>query len=187
MKNRTYIFLIFLLVALIQLYAPASMIFSSERILSEGETIKLKLRPIDPTDPFRGKYIILNYEDRTLESDSVSEYTSEKNVYLTFKQDSLGYSVPFQLHHELPNNQAALKVNVYTYSSVNEKEEVQINYPHDRFYMEESKAKPAEDLVRKVLQEDQKDCYVLLKVLDGEGVIENVYIGDLPLTSALEE
>ena len=63
-----HIFLIFLAVVLVQLVVPAKMIFDKEVILKTGTIYKFKTQPIDPSDPFRGKYVTLNYELNTAES-----------------------------------------------------------------------------------------------------------------------
>ena len=57
-----YIFIIFIVVGLVQLFVPANMILNEETILKSGTVYKFKTRPVDPNDPFKGKYINLNYQ-----------------------------------------------------------------------------------------------------------------------------
>ncbi|HUR30287.1 MAG TPA: GDYXXLXY domain-containing protein, partial [Saprospiraceae bacterium] len=52
----------FAIMVLVQLYVPASMIMESEKVLKEGKEFKFKTAPVDPTDPFRGKYVELNFD-----------------------------------------------------------------------------------------------------------------------------
>ena len=50
-----------------------------------GQTIVLALRPVDPFDPFRGQYIILNYEISNI---PLADGAREGNaVYVTLKED----------------------------------------------------------------------------------------------------
>lgn len=46
----------------IQLAIPGYMIFEQNQILTEGTAYKFKTRPIDPYDPFRGRYVTLAFE-----------------------------------------------------------------------------------------------------------------------------
>ena len=47
---------------MVHLYVPAKMIFNKEAVLAQGKDYRFKTAPIDPYDPFRGKYIDLYYE-----------------------------------------------------------------------------------------------------------------------------
>tara|TARA_R110002049_G_scaffold99113_3_gene241664 strand:+ start:5105 stop:5482 length:378 start_codon:yes stop_codon:yes gene_type:complete len=86
-----YIFIIFLLVAAIQLFIPAQMILNQETILKTGTAYKFKTQPVDPSDPFKGKYINLNYKiDSFKTNDSLWERNEPIYVYLI--TDSLGFA-----------------------------------------------------------------------------------------------
>ncbi|MFT6335526.1 MAG: putative membrane-anchored protein [Halioglobus sp.] len=47
---------------LAQLYVPAKMIWNSESTIKDGKAYKFKTQPVDPYDPFRGKFIDLRYD-----------------------------------------------------------------------------------------------------------------------------
>ena len=66
MKNKNIIIILFLLVALAQLFVPAQMIYNQEDILDTGKLVKFQCEPIDPNDPFRGKYITLNFKENRI-------------------------------------------------------------------------------------------------------------------------
>jgi uncharacterized membrane-anchored protein len=53
---------LFALTCLAQWFVPAQMIYDQEQVLREGKTYHFKTAPIDPSDPFRGKYITLSFE-----------------------------------------------------------------------------------------------------------------------------
>ncbi|MBD3630845.1 GDYXXLXY domain-containing protein [Cyclobacterium sp.] len=59
MANKKIVLPVFVLIALLQLYLPAKMILDREDILHKGKEYKFKTQPIDPNDPFRGKFIAL--------------------------------------------------------------------------------------------------------------------------------
>ena len=62
MLNKRYLFAGFILVALLQLFVPANMIWQEEGTIQEGTEFHFKVAPVDPNDPFRGKYISLAFE-----------------------------------------------------------------------------------------------------------------------------
>lgn len=63
MKNKKILFILFITVVIAQLFIPVKIILNKEDILKTGTAFKFKTAPIDPTDPFRGEYIILNFDE----------------------------------------------------------------------------------------------------------------------------
>lgn len=56
-----------LLVVAIQTVALAYMIVDRQAMLNAAQTVTLKVVPVDPTDMFRGDYVILRYDISTLD------------------------------------------------------------------------------------------------------------------------
>ena len=54
--------LVFLALVAAQLILPLGMIGVNELALATGTKVTLLSEPIDPLDPFRGRYVALNYE-----------------------------------------------------------------------------------------------------------------------------
>jgi uncharacterized membrane-anchored protein len=86
---------IFLVAILILVGTLSFIIYTQESIVTKGNTIILKTRPVDPRDLFRGEYVILRYE---IENDEMinlffpqprrlNEY---REIYLLLERDSLG-------------------------------------------------------------------------------------------------
>ena len=59
--NWRMIFFGLLIVA--QVAVPLQMIQQRETVLREGELFRFKTEPIDPADPFQGRYVWLQIED----------------------------------------------------------------------------------------------------------------------------
>ncbi|WP_272024069.1 GDYXXLXY domain-containing protein [Olleya namhaensis] len=86
-----YLFILFVVLASIQLSVPAAMVFKNQSVLNSGTAYKFKTRPIDPTDPFRGKYITLSFDmNNAVTTDALWQNGSDIYVYLN--TDSLGYA-----------------------------------------------------------------------------------------------
>ena len=52
---------LFVLLALLQLSFPGKLVFDSNKVLWLGTELKFETRPVDPADPFRGRYVALNF------------------------------------------------------------------------------------------------------------------------------
>ena len=89
--KKKHILILFAIVALIQLFVPLQMIFGKENIINNGTKYKFKTRPVDPTDPYRGKYITLNYKETSFKTKDTSWFTND-DIYVKIKTDSLGFA-----------------------------------------------------------------------------------------------
>ena len=181
--RRRFVILIFIGVVLIQLFIPAQMIFDQEDILSNGTPYKFKTLPIDPNDPFRGKYITLSYDIDSYETDMTS-WNRKENVYVYLERDSLGFA-KIKSISKLPGDSKSDFVIAKSpwYSPYDST--LNFDYEFDRFYMEEFKAKPAEDLVRR--REDSLKTHALVYVKNGKGLVKDVFINDIPISKYIEQ
>ncbi|NMM47900.1 GDYXXLXY domain-containing protein [Marinigracilibium pacificum] len=188
MTKNKIIFIIFIIVALIQLYVPASMIIDREKVLEKGVVLKIKTRPIDPTDPFRGKYIDLRYEANSIEVDSTESWIYGTDIYVVMKPDSDGFSIPAEVSKTKPDTDSPyFKAKVDGYYHYDGPPKIDIIYPFDRFYMEESKAYEAELAYRDAQWDTSQVSYAIVKVLDGQAVLQDVIIGDESIKKIVEE
>ena len=189
--KKTYLIIAFCIVAVIQLFVPAQMIFEQEQVLTKGRVYKFKTRPIDPNDPFRGKYVTLNYDIRSFKTKD-STWQRGDDVYVYIK-DSLGFATldtiaKYQLNRQtdyvVAEAQYFYKRTVYN----NRPARLTFDLPFDRFYMEESKAKPAEDAIREARFDSViKNVYSVVYVKDGKSVLEDVVIDGVPILEYIKK
>ncbi|WP_350284296.1 GDYXXLXY domain-containing protein [uncultured Croceitalea sp.] len=181
MRNILTAFL-FILFA-VQLFVPAQMIYQQEDTLVTGTAYKFKTRPIDPTDPFRGKYITLNYELNSFQTnEDWNDYTGNVFVYLT--TDTEGFASVETVSKTLLDNENDY---VIAESNYNYTKTVNFNLPFNRFYMNENKAYAAEVSVQNAQRDSIKTCYGLVYVKDGTAVLDNVFIDDMPIQQFVTE
>ena len=181
-----YIFIIFIIVALAQLFIPAKMILDQEDILKSGTVYKFKTQPIDPSDLFRGKYITLNYDINSAESND-SLWYSKGDVYVYLEKDNLGFAELYKVRNELldiENDYVIAEVGWYDRNT----QKVNFNLPFNRFYMEEGKAKPAEDAYKKAQSDSLPNTiYGLVYIKDGKAVLNDVIVNDVSIAKYVEE
>jgi len=188
--KKSYLIIAFCIVALIQLFVPAQMIFNQEEVLDKGRAYKFKTRPIDPNDPFRGKYITLNYDIRSFTTTD-STWQRGDDVYVYIK-DSLGFAALDTIAKQKLDRETDFVVAEarYFYKRKfynNQSSRLTFDLPFNRFYMEESKAKPAEDAVR-VTRFDSviKNVYGVVYIKDGASVLKDVVIDGVPIADYIE-
>ncbi len=179
----------FALMVLAQWIVPIKTILDSEAVLKEGQVYRFKTRPIDPSDPFRGKYVTLNYEAERFETDTASGFSEDQSVYAVLKEDQNGYSTIKQLYSDLPEGEEHfLKTTVrYVWNESSDRQVVQLNFPFNRFYVEESKASDAEQAYWNAQQDSTRVSYAVIRIKNGQGMLENVMIDDRPILEIVRE
>jgi Uncharacterized membrane-anchored protein len=184
MFNKKILFPIFLLIAFVQLYVPAKMVLDREDVLNKGTEYKFKSRPIDPTDLFREKYITLSYEENRVEVPNDRDWMRGEIVYVYLTTDSAGFAKIKSVSKEkLNNNQDYLKtkINYVSDRGPTKLTILTIDYPFNRYYMEESKAYEAEKAYRRSGRDTNQIAYSLVSIKDGEAALKEVFIDGVPI------
>ena len=183
-----YAFLIaFCVLAIIQWVIPARTMWSKNDVLEKGETFKFKTEPVDPSDPFKGKYITLNFEQTSFTDTVHRGLSGQEPVYVLLGKDSLGFAVIENLSPEEPKNtKSYVLATVYYVTKENDSLTVHLDYPFNEFYMDEYKAPKAETIYRESTRDTASTTYALVKVLRGDAVIENVFINEVPIRQLIK-
>jgi uncharacterized membrane-anchored protein len=186
MNSKKIIILAFILVALVQIYVPAKVILDRAIVLSSGKEFKFKTAPIDPTDPFRGKYITLNFNENMIEIQNKENWVRGETVFVLLVTDNIGFAKIKSVSKAKPlDSQDFLKatVNYVTHDG----SKVSIEYPFDRFYMEESKAYHAELTYRRALPDTSQVAYALVNIKNGESVLKDVMINGVSIREIVKQ
>lgn len=180
--RKTIIPLLFLLFAL-QLFVPGQMIHQQENTIKTGIAYKFKTRPIDPTDPFRGKYITLRYELNSFKTkESWKDYHGDVYVYLNKDTDGFASIAAVSKTALDSDKDYVIAKSDYHYDKT-----AHFSLPFNRFYMNENKAYDAEVSVRQTQMDTTKTCYGLVYIKDGTAVLDNVFIDDVPIQEFVME
>lgn len=182
MSAKKYLFYLFVLVALIQLYVAASVILGREKVIRHGELHRFRTAPIDPNDPFRGKYIVLDFDSTQYKPKKKVKFETGEKVYVTLNVDKEGFSWIKSVYKKEPEHETYLTATV-DYVLDWEGKEVMIAYPFDRFYMEESKAPVAERLYFRRRRNPETVAYAEVRILNGESVLTDVKIDGVSIVT----
>ena len=181
--KKTYIYLLFGLMVIAQIGASAQIIYKYEHTIASGNVYKFKTAPVDPSDPFRGKSITLNFEINSAITDDITwEY--RQKAYAYFSKDENGYAVLEAFSKELLPDTTFDYVEVEAYNYYNGK--ISFTLPFDTYYMEESKAYDAEVLYRDTNRnEAQTAVYAVVHIQNGAHVFTDVVINGISIKDAV--
>ena len=188
MNKRYLTLLLFGLLALTQLYVPAHLILDQQDVLTTGKEYKFQLAPVDPSDPFRGKYITLQYKHNSFVIPDARQWQSGELVYVVLHKDPAGFARIRQVSKEKPRGPVDyIKTRVtYVARDAELKNTLFIDYPFDRYYLEESKALPAEQAYTASLRDSSQVTYALVRIKAGNAVLQEVLIGGIPIREKIK-
>jgi uncharacterized membrane-anchored protein len=180
---KKYLLPIFILLVLVQWLVPGQLIWKKERILLTGKEFKFETEPVDPADPFRGRYISLNFKANIFTS--LENLKSGEKIYVELDKDKNGFAKIKNVTSKLPTSGADFieaTVNYVEYVTPNVTgNTIHIEYPFEEYYLDEYKAPKAEELYRSSNRDNKQKTYAIVKVLNGDAVIKDVIINDRPL------
>ena len=179
MKTKNTLVLLIAL-ALIQYFVPAKMIYDHEIILRKGEYYKFISEPIDPSDPFRGKYMTLDFKERKFRVENTSNWNNNQIIYCQLKNDSAGYAVITDVLTTPPTSGNYFEASV-DYVELGDTSYLHLDFPFRKLYVEESKAANTEIEYAKATRDTTSVAYARVAVYNGNAVISNVYINENPI------
>ena len=179
MKNKKITLLIFIMVVIAQFYVPLQMILDQEDIIITGTEFKFQTAPIDPYDPFRGKYITLFFKEREITVQNKIKWHNGETVFATLTTDKNGFAKVSSISKIKPSNSEpfiASKISVGYISSI-----LMIDFPFNRYYMNEDIAQKAEKIYQEFAIKKKNETYALVAVKNGEAVVKGVCINEISI------
>lgn len=172
-----------------QIATPAWMIADQEITLRTGSAWKFKTRPIDPYDPFRGRFVTLAFEAETIPDPEGPELDYQETVYGVLTENEEGFAEFARLLTDPPEDGSPhirAEVSWVDTWSTETQRTVHLTLPFDRFYMNERLAPEAEAAMRNRAWGDPAgggpvEAWALVRVRNGRGVIEDLFIGGKPV------
>ncbi|RDX35797.1 hypothetical protein DZA50_06055 [Kangiella sp. HD9-110m-PIT-SAG07] len=175
--------LLLLILCVVQLAVPGYMIYEQNQILSEGKVYKFKTQPIDPYDPFRGRYVTLTYKVNAEPVPSEEDLRRGEWVYALLGKDEAGFAIFTNLVTEKPvSDQNHIKLKVGWGGSEGG---YYVEVPFNRYYASEDTAPKIERAVWR--RETVDDVYAEIRVLDGKAALKELYVDELPIREFIKK
>lgn len=168
MKRKLFFFF---LLALAQLTVPLYMAYHWEDIRQTGHAYLWETQPIDPYDAFRGRYVELGFKEAKGPIADGEEIKFGQTAYASISVNREGYAYIESIAIHKPDQGDYVQVKVIQL----EDGRARVLLPFRRFYMTEDLAPLAETAYRK---SGRQNSHILVKIKDGLGVVDQLYIGD---------
>lgn len=183
--HTKFIFLLaFFVLAVIQWVIPGRIISKKTEVLEKGQSYKFQTEPVDPSNPFKGKYITLDFRENSFTDTVERRLGPNEEVYVLLSVDTSGYAIIRNVSTTEPEtNSPYVKADVSYVSRSGDSITVFIHYPFNEFYMDEFKAPKAETIYQESSRDSSDKTYALVKIWKGQAVIQDVLIND---TSIIE-
>jgi uncharacterized membrane-anchored protein len=174
---------LFALLVVAQLAVPAWMITSRERTLRDGEVYKFKTAPVDPYDPFRGRYVALGVEPNEAPLPKGANLNRNQKVFAVLDRDEEGFTKVSELSLARPEDDNYIQVKVAYVSNAS----ATLRWPFDRYYMDEHLAPKAEAAYRSNSRGENRNAHLMVRVRNGAAVLEELYIEDVPISDYIRQ
>ena len=183
MKKLQLLLIFFSVLSVFQLAVPVWMIASREMTLWDGKQFRFRTAPVDPYDVFRGRYVALQFEQNSAPVPANEKLVMNQKVYAQLVEDEHGFARIAEVTANAPsgNGYVECRVNSLTDSLV------YLQFPFDRYYMDEKLAPAAEAAYREHSRGEVQDVYVTVRVKDGNAVLEELYIEGMPIREFLRK
>jgi uncharacterized membrane-anchored protein len=175
MKTKSILIAIFILICVLQIAAPASMIYHKNQTVTTGTVFKFRTQPIDPAHPFIGRYVTLSYDQDTFRVKDVTPFIDQQTIYIELTEGIDSYVKIKNISitpYDHTTQYVKAKINYINGNTLH------IDYPFTQFYMEESKAPRAEAATNSMLRDSFYLGYAEVAVLNGDAVIQDVIINN---------
>lgn len=179
--NKKWLLSVFILVAFIQLTVPLFMAWRWEDVLQTGRRFYWETAPVDPYDAFKGRYVALGFKENTLSGVNIEQLTRGQLVYAIIDENAEGKAYISGVSMIRPDSGYYIKTKAYAVG----KDKIHVNLPFNRYYLPEEQAAQAEIVYRE--SAGKQTGVAAVRIKDGYGVVEQLYIGDKTLQEVLRQ
>lgn len=171
------------LLFLLQLAVPAGMIAGREMTLRHGQQFRFRTAPVDPYDPFRGRYVALNLDASRAPHPEGMKLKRNQKVFALLSVDEAGFAFCSDIVAERPSRGDYLTARVTWWNEG----KVNLQLPFDRYYADENLAPEIERAYRAHSRRGKQEAFITVRVRNGRGVLEELYIAELPVGEYLRQ
>lgn len=171
----------FALVCAAQIAAPASMVLEHQRTVAEGSIWKFQTAPVDPGDPFRGRYVRLRFaverEAVPMADNGVIYIAPDTRMYAELETGADGFAHLKRLQQQRPERGDYLDVFTTRMRETEPKKgehlppAAYVRLPFDRWYLPEERAPQVEADYARASRGAQANTYAEARVRAGHAAL----------------
>lgn len=181
MINKKMLLGLFIGVAILQATVPLYMAWRWENILQTGQLFYWQTAPVDPYDAFKGRYVYLGFKENKVPILDNTITGFRQKAYALVAENAEGQAFISGVTARRPEQGVYIKVDVYRSG---DEDKAYVILPFSRYYLPEDLAPAAEAAYRKSAG---KSGIAAVRIKDGYGVIEELYIEGTPLFEFLRQ
>lgn len=178
---------LFVALCLAQWSLPLAMVQRAQQTLEQGTAYRFRTAPVDPADPFRGRYVTLDFSAAQIVVPPTWRPMTGAKLYAPVAVGADGFAVLGLPQTSRPAQGDWLVVRLRWRDE--ERREARVDLPFDRYYLDEQLAPAAERLYRErnlVTPEDadadpRRPSWASVRVRGDSALIEELYIDGLPV------
>ncbi len=180
--NRRIIWILFVIGCLLQWAAPLMQISGYEKVLADGTLVSFRCQAPDPYDMLRGRFLAVRAMPDTFDLPKETLLKGGETVYAVIGTGADGTATIQSLAAEPPASGVYVKVKCGYISG----QSARIEWPFDRFYLNEKIAPKADEWYRNnVRTPDAVQAEV--RVLNGKAVLVDLKLEGRSFRRILEE
>lgn len=170
--------ILFLLIVIAQLSVPATMVIRHEYTSNKGIELKFAVIPVDPVNPYMGRYVTMQFE-KTLANPTDESYRKGEKAWVTIRLDEHGFAHPVSLLKDMPADSIAVPVTINSDPAT--RRTIPYEYTFEQYFMNEDKAQKVESRLRNSgRQRDANDVYLSVYVNGGVVSVNGLFIDGKP-------
>ena len=183
---------VFAVAAVAQWLLPLSGIWQHERVIARGTTVRIECVAPDPYDPLRGRYLAVRPAgSRVPKPEGMTEGMAERDavpVWATLVAGEDGLSRIESLSLEPVSGPTVIRLVAKWphWDGSPRRETVFVEWPFDRFYLNERLAPDADKLVAERFR-DGKRTVAEVRLLDGQAVLTDILLDGVSVRELVKQ
>ena len=180
---------VFAAAAVAQWLLPLAGIWQHERVISRGTLVRIECVAPDPYDPLRGRFLAVRPAGSRVPKPEGMVGRDAVPVWATLEEGDDGLSRIQSLSIEPVSGPTVIRLMAKwpDWERQTTAETVLVEWPFDRFYLNERLAPDADKLVAERFREGQEQPVAEIRLLDGRAVLTDVLVDGVSIREIVKQ
>ena len=178
---------VFAVAAVAQWLLPLSGIWQHERVISRGTLVRIECAAPDPYDPLRGRYLAVRPAQSSVSKpEGFPDGAGLVPVWATLEAGDDGLARIRSVSLEPVSGPTVIPLTARWSGTTNGTDVISLEWPFDRFYLNERLAPDADKLVAD-RSRDRKQTVAEVRLLDGRAVLTDVLLDGVSVRELVKQ